>query len=342
MNVVQRARRPGSLLRPTGRLPVAGLALAALAALALASSAAGGPVAATGGPGAIWTTNAGCVAQDLNHYVVGDDVHVRGRGFPAGTTLAWTVMGQPGGASSDPGLVVAAGTVVTDAAGAFCARFYTVQPGDRGEYTVDVAGARKNDNYRVRAAAPTAPPTEPPAPEALLVVTKLLDLDANPATTGAADRVPAPGWRFDIAVAGGTPRTAHGSTGSSGSVAFRLFPGESGAVVDVEEALPRDVEILAASCTGPDGARGTASLATGAVLDVAIAAEETVRCTFVNTSGTVSPATARPKTTPPATAGPGTGDDDGVDWRPLVIGFMGLLALLELLAPARLLRVLAR
>ena len=44
---------------------------------------------------------------------------------------------------------MASTVITTDANGDFCAWVYTVQPDDDGEYTVDVTGASKNDNYRV-------------------------------------------------------------------------------------------------------------------------------------------------------------------------------------------------
>lgn len=337
----RRGGRPHSLLHPVSWLAVAGLALLAL------GSPGADRVLATGGPGAIWTTEAGCLVQNRNHYAVGEDVYLRGANFPAGASLAWTVTGQPGGASSDPGLVVASGAVTADPGGAFCLRVYTVQPGDRGEYTVDVVGAKKNDNFRVRGAAPTppptSPPTEPPADDAVLVVQKLIDLDGKAATADPADRRPTAGWRFDIAVAGGTPTTATGRTGADGRLSFAITPAVAVAVVDVEEQLPKGVTALQASCSGPGGSRGTASPGTGAVLDVRLAAGETVTCTFVNTSGTVSPATAKPAVTAPATSVPPSGGGSGsADWRVVVVALIGLIAMLELLVPSRLLRVLAR
>jgi hypothetical protein len=130
----------------------------------------GASLASAANAGAIWTTQETCndpAAQDANHYDVGETVHIRGDGFDADTTLSWSITGQPGGASSDPGIVVASGDVLTDGTGYFCVAAYTVLPGDDGEYTVDVESASKNDNYRVEdEATPTdPPPTEPPPTE---------------------------------------------------------------------------------------------------------------------------------------------------------------------------------
>jgi len=112
------------------------------------------------GSGAIWTTKIDCGAdtQDVNHFAIGDDVHINGDGFTASTSYDWTITGQPGGASCDPDAVVASGTKITDATGKFCIHAYTVQEGDCGEYQVkfDVKG----DNYRVDIT--TEPPTTVP------------------------------------------------------------------------------------------------------------------------------------------------------------------------------------
>ncbi len=100
-------------------------------------------------PGAIWTTNADCgdETQDVNHYPVGGVVWVNGNNFKPLTEFDWTITGQPGHASCDPGEIVASGKITTDEDGAFCFNAYTVREDDCGEYTVDVGN--KNDNYRV-------------------------------------------------------------------------------------------------------------------------------------------------------------------------------------------------
>ena len=98
--------------------------------------------------GAIWTTNGDCgnASQDLNHYGIGDVIYVNGAGFASGLNT-WSVGGQPGGASCDPGMVVANGTIEIGETGSFCFAAYTVNEGDCGEYKVNAAD--KKDNYRV-------------------------------------------------------------------------------------------------------------------------------------------------------------------------------------------------
>lgn len=107
--------------------------------------------AATKG-GSIWTTLSACGedVQNENHYAVGETIYVHGENYAEGVH-PWSIAGLPGGASSDPGQVVASGDIAVDASGSFCFAAYIVQPGDDGEYKVDVA--RKHDNYRVEGEA---------------------------------------------------------------------------------------------------------------------------------------------------------------------------------------------
>lgn len=162
-----------SILGPT-RVPrsIWARRLAVLATTAIAGYALmGASLVSAANAGAIWTTQETCsdpAAQDANHYAVGQTVHIRGDGFDPNVTLGWSITGQPGGASSDPNIVVASGDVLTDADGYFCVAAYTVLPGDDGEYTVDVESASKNDNYRVEGveATPTPPPATPTPPPA--------------------------------------------------------------------------------------------------------------------------------------------------------------------------------
>ena len=172
------------------------------------------------------------------------------------------------------------------------------------------------------------------------MVRKWIDIDGRAETRDAPDRLPAPAWPIRITVSGGTPATAAGATDASGSVEFRILPGGDRALVDVVEALPDGVRVLRASCEVAGDRRGRSDVPGGAVRDVPIAAGETVTCTFVNTSGGVSPATPRPTT--PATSGLPTDDSGGGDLRVLLVAIVGLIALLELLVPTRLLRALAR
>lgn len=98
--------------------------------------------------GAIWTTDGSCgdASQDVNHFQKGHSVYINGSGFDAGS-YSWSITGNPGGASTDPGIVVASGTVNVDDSGNFCFNAYTIKNDDGGEYSVKVGN--KGDNYRV-------------------------------------------------------------------------------------------------------------------------------------------------------------------------------------------------
>jgi hypothetical protein len=122
---------------------VAGLALSVLPATQVVAQ----------GSGAIWTTDGSCgtSSQDVNHFAVNDHVFINGDGFTPGS-YSWAITGKPGGASSDPNIDVASGTVVVGGSGAFCFEAYTIQPGDDGEYSVKVGS--KGDNYRVEGVVP--------------------------------------------------------------------------------------------------------------------------------------------------------------------------------------------
>ncbi|MFZ3078451.1 MAG: hypothetical protein WA109_02090 [Bellilinea sp.] len=127
----------------------------------------------------IWTTRTTCTSpdpQDENQYVTGETVYIRGTSTDSFTEFKWTITGQPGNASTDPNIVVAAwnippgAIITTDASGYFCFAAYTIPPGDDGTYTVDVyqVGStqnKKNDNYTVDEVLPTptnVPPTNTP------------------------------------------------------------------------------------------------------------------------------------------------------------------------------------
>lgn len=102
----------------------------------------------TPGSGAIWTTDGTCgnESQDVNHFPRGHHVFINGDNFDPGD-YDWTIAGNPGQSSADPGINVAEGTFTVGSSGAFCFDAYTVANDDGGEYTVDFG--RKNDNYRV-------------------------------------------------------------------------------------------------------------------------------------------------------------------------------------------------
>ena len=109
-----------------------------------------------GNPGAIWTirNDCGTEEQDANQYAIGEKVYINGKDFCEGSQN-WTITGQPGGASEDPGIVVASGSQAVNSSGEFCFEAYTVQSDDGGAYSVDFDG--KNDNYRVDLDLPVIP-----------------------------------------------------------------------------------------------------------------------------------------------------------------------------------------
>jgi hypothetical protein len=118
------------------------------------------PAGCNGNPGSIWTTNGDCGTeqQDVNQYAIGDKVFINGAGFCPGT-YNWDISGQPGGASCDPGAIVASGTKTVNPDGTFCFEAYTVQADDvncgGNVYNANFNG--KGDNYHVNENLPTVP-----------------------------------------------------------------------------------------------------------------------------------------------------------------------------------------
>ena len=104
-----------------------------------------------GGSGAIWTTMNDCgdAKQDVNEYNIGDVVFINGDNFDEGN-YDWSIKGQPGNASCDPGIVVANGTYAVDETGAFCFEAYIVQEGDCGVYKIFKQTGQLPYNSRIR------------------------------------------------------------------------------------------------------------------------------------------------------------------------------------------------
>jgi hypothetical protein len=201
-----------SLPRRKGALSIRMLgwiAVASMLAVALLGPSAGGVAAAEG---AIWTTAITCASpapQDQNLYVTGETVHIRGENFTPGQTYNWTITGNPGGSSTDPGIEVASGTVIADTNGNFCVTAYTIPVGDDGEYTVDVPPA-KNDNYRVNGTEPTPTPTPTatvPAPTPTPTPTATVPAPTPTPTGGVVEATGTPGI---------TPPSTSTDMGSSG------------------------------------------------------------------------------------------------------------------------------
>jgi hypothetical protein len=123
--------------------------------------------------GAIWTTRGDCgtLQQDRNHYKAGEEVYINGRNFEPGI-YDWTITGQSGHASCDPGTEVAGSTINITSRNSFCFLAYVVKEDDCGEYTTDVG--KKNDNYRVdwqHNCTTTTIPTAPESPETTFPIT---------------------------------------------------------------------------------------------------------------------------------------------------------------------------
>lgn len=102
-----------------------------------------------GSMGAIWTTTNGCgePSQNVNHYEVGEQVWINGVGFYKEGMYNWTVKGNKGGSSCDPGKIVATDLEPMYDKESFCFPVYTVQGDDCGVYKVRFG--MKLDSYRV-------------------------------------------------------------------------------------------------------------------------------------------------------------------------------------------------
>jgi hypothetical protein len=119
--------------------------------LILAASVMAAKVECNGNKGAIWTSDAGCVMQNKNHYAAGEEVWIAGENF-CQQEYDWSIVGLPGKASCNPGQAVAYDDYTVGADGTFCIKAYTVQDTDCGEYKVEFGG--KKDNYRVDEVVP--------------------------------------------------------------------------------------------------------------------------------------------------------------------------------------------
>lgn len=143
--------------------------------------------------GAIWTTDSTCGGsqQDINHYYTGSTVYINGSNFDA-DVYSWSIEGQPGQASSAPGVTIAGGSVTVGEDGNFCFPAHSISSSDWGEFKVSFSN--KGDNYRANSKpivvptstftptvsetstptetatptstfTPTLPPTESPEPQ---------------------------------------------------------------------------------------------------------------------------------------------------------------------------------
>ena len=219
--------------------------VAASSLLALSALSVGvGSVLAAGGSGSIWTTDAGCdapAAQNQNLYAVGQTVYVRAENFDASTPLSWSIEGLPGGASGDPGLIVASGSATTDGAGALCLDLYEIVPDDWGVYSVDVTQGRtsKNDNYRVDGAGDPSDQTTDPGDDTTDPGDQTTDpgdqttdpgtesTDPAGETTHGTPEAPASTVTGEPAMSGPADATADGTTTPSQSVLAAVLTGGS-------------------------------------------------------------------------------------------------------------------
>ena len=97
--------------------------------------------------GSIWTTRGGCGDQihDANQYATGEKIYINGKKFEC-PSYSWSITGKPGGASEDPGIVIASGVQSISSNGTFCIEAYTVKSDDGGVYNVKFG--IKKDSYR--------------------------------------------------------------------------------------------------------------------------------------------------------------------------------------------------
>nr|AKQ02531.1 peptidase S8 and S53 subtilisin kexin sedolisin [uncultured Parcubacteria bacterium Rifle_16ft_4_minimus_37647] len=213
--------------------------------------------------GAIWTTNGDCggEARDVNQYQIGDVVYINGSGFdPQDNPYDWSIEGKPGGASADPGIVVASGSASVAGDVSFCFEAYTVQADDDGEYGVDFGG--KGDNYRVEGI------TEPTTGTIVIQKNAVPDDAQNFSFTGELGV-------FDL------DDDQDGTLLNSQS-----FTDLTADTYSITESATAGWTLSGVACTGETDS--TWQTTQGGV-DVTLVAGETVTCTFTNTQDVVDP-----------------------------------------------------
>ena len=213
-------------------------------------------------------------------------------------------------------------------AGTYTLKETTVPAGylkvDDQEVTVNA----ESGDVTVKLADEPLPPTA-----ATIIVEKVIDPDGDLATTD--DQFPGEGWTFSAAVTNGDVDKSPNTTDADGLVSFVVTHGGDGATtVDVAEEVQEDYAFLDASCTLLEAPVGT--VGDGKVTGIEVKPGDLVLCTFFNTGGGVSPATATPKVTPPPTdALPGSpAGPAGDTWRLALLGIAAVLAVTLLLTPA--------
>jgi len=128
--------------------------------LSLSALMASKVIAAAGDTGAIWTTDAGCVSQNVNHYTTGQLVYISGHQFEDGATLTWSISGD-NGVNVTGSVTAQVKTGEEQKGGQFCISAYTITANDFGVFRVDVSN--KKDNFKANPGVvnPTPTPVTP-------------------------------------------------------------------------------------------------------------------------------------------------------------------------------------
>ena len=119
--------------------------------------------------GSTQTTNVNCVAQNINHYAVGEEIWYRGADFTPNTSYNWQIIANDNRAECGhtKGAIIYQGTLSSDGSGNFCTPLHTVNSNDCGEFKATLVDFDKNDNFQAGAAATSsATPTPTPTPTA--------------------------------------------------------------------------------------------------------------------------------------------------------------------------------
>lgn len=100
-----------------------------------------------GNSGSIQTTRSDCGenVQNENHYLIGEDVYIKGKNFNPGI-YNWEINGQ-GNSSCDFNKTIISGIYNVNNSGEFCFNAYTIKEDDCNGYKAYFNG--KQDNYRV-------------------------------------------------------------------------------------------------------------------------------------------------------------------------------------------------
>ena len=101
------------------------------------------PDLAIAAAGSLWTTDATCTPQNLNHYAEGDTIYIRGSGFDPGQNLTWR------NTSTNEATIYDSGTLTADGSGYFCVATHVVGVGEsspRKMVVLDGTDKLKSDN----------------------------------------------------------------------------------------------------------------------------------------------------------------------------------------------------